>query len=583
MKNFTNLPQIAFFQAQSFQNPKALNFKENGAWRSFSNAEFYQKICYFAFGLKEIGLQKDDVLAIFSYQNPIWLIADLGSILAGAVTVPIFHNISQENLFYEISDSKVKYIFTDSANFLEVVSKSSADLKIITYGFKSENHYFFDDLMLLGQKAFEEKKYSFEDLSNDLQPEKLATIIYTSGSTGMPKGVELSHQNLISQIQDTEIFFPLKQEDVILSFLPLAHIFERMVMMFYLTQGVSIYFVDDIKNIGNFLKEVKPSLMTTVPRMLEKVYAKINEGAEKSNFVRRIIAKKALESALLKDVDRKKNFLDKLFDSLVYKKFRQAMGGNMRMIICGGSSLSNDMERFYRNIGIDLFCGYGLTESSPVLAANCEKFHKFATVGKKFTSVELKIASDGELLARGKNIMMGYHNRPEETAEMINDGWLKTGDLAQIDEEGFVKIVGRKKELFKTANGKYVSPVPIEQKLVQKLGFLIGAIIIAEGKKFVSALLFPDFEILEKTKKKLNFKGEDENFLDSDVLSKFVEREVSKINKSLDHWQQIQKFQIAKASISIESGDITPSMKLKRNVLEEKYQNIISEFYTSKE
>lgn len=564
MKNFTTLPELVLFQASKFNNPHALNFKDtfksSGELRSFSNQEFSEKILHFACGLIEIGLQKGDAVANHSYQNPIWLIVDLGAILAGAVTVPIFQNISQEHLEYEISDAQVKFIFSDKRE-IEIIETK----KVIS----------FEDLISLGAKVV--GKYDFKS-----NPQDLATIIYTSGSTEKPKGVELTHHNLISQIKATEEFFPLAESEVILSFLPLAHIFERMVMMFYLSQGVSIYFADDIKNVGACLREFRPALMTTVPRVLEKVFLKIKDGIELANPLKKFLGHKALQRALIKDPETPQNFLDKIFDLLIYKKFRTALGGNIRMIICGGAALSPDVERFYRNIGVNLFCGYGLTETSPVLAANCPKAHKFGTVGKIFPGIELKIAADGELMARGPNVMRGYHNQPEKTAEAIKDGWFATGDLANIDSEGFVKIVGRKKELFKNANGKYVSPVPIEQKLIQELEFLIGAIVIAEARKFTSVLIFPEFEILKRFKEKFSFTGSDGEFLTSEILQKFVTTKIEKINTKLDQWEQVRKFYIVTEPISIESGEITPSMKLKRNVLKEKYKKQIEELYAER-
>ncbi len=581
MKNFSTICELISFQASNFNNSRAFNFKENGELKSFSNQDFLEKTFHFACGLRELGLKPQQTLANYSYQNPIWLIADLGAILAGAVTVPIFHDISQENLFYEISDAEVKFIFTDNRELFKSIKEKNLILQIITYGFSCDNSIRFEDVILLGKKAAEEKKYNFEDLQNSCSPQDLATIIYTSGSTGVPKGVELTHLNLISQIKDTQKVFPLKSDDVVLSFLPLAHIFERMVMMFYITQGVSIYFADDVKNVGNTLREVHPNLMTTVPRVLEKVFARISEGIENANFFKRMIGKLALRRALNKDPNAPKNFFDKIFDALIYKKFREALGGKMRMIICGGAATSEDLERFYNNAGINLFCGYGLTETSPVLAVNNFANHKIGTVGKAFPSVELKIEVDKELLARGPNVMRGYHKQSIKTAEVMQDGWFKTGDLAEIDAEGFVKIIGRKKEMFKNANGKYVSPVPLEQRLMQELGFLLGAIVVAEGKKFTSALLFPEFETLEKFKRKFNFSGSDKEFLSSEILHKFVEEKLQSLNEKLNHWEQIQKFYIALESISIESGEITPSMKLKRNVLEAKYKKIIDEFYSS--
>lgn len=583
MKSFLTLSQLVFYQADKFNNKKALNFKESDQWKSFSNEEFLTKSLNFACGLKEIGLKNNQTLAIYSYQNPIWLIADFGSILAGAITVPIFHNISKEHLTYEMDDAKVEYIFTDNLDVFEELSTLRPDLKIITYGLEiksaKENHFSFDDLISLGEKALNDGKYNAEEISNSNKPEDLATIIYTSGSTGNPKGVEITHGNLVSQIKATAEFFELTQEDSALSFLPLAHIFERMVMMFYISRGVSVYFAGDVKDVGNLLKEIKPTLMTSVPRVLEKVFARVRTGAEESSIIKRFLANKAINRALEKHPEHKKTLFDRILDCLIYKKIRVSLGGNLRMILCGGAALSRTMEGFYRNIGVNLFCGYGLTEASPVLSVNCPKLDKFNTVGTAYNNIELKISEDGELVARGPNIMRGYHNQPEKTAEVLEAGWLKTGDLAKIDDQGFVRIIGRKKEIFKNSNGKYVRPVPIEQSLVQNLEFLLGVVIIAEGRKFTSALLFPDFDILSKSKKKFNFSGSDEEFLKSEKLKNFVALKIDEINSNLDHWEQVQKFSIINSEISIQSGEITPSMKLKRNVIENKFSEAIDGFY----
>ncbi len=578
MKNFNNLGELIKFQNDNFNNKNFLNFKENQQWKSFSNQDFYEKIIAFAKGLEKLGLKKGQSLANYSYQNPIWLMVDLGAILAGAITVPIFNNISEDNLFYELEDSDAKFFFTDNQQICTKIKEKFPEIIIIGYGFKSPLSIDLSDLFQDKENIIDNNFY-VENLLAKIRNNDIATIVYTSGSTDRPKGVEISHEALISQINDSEKFFHLNNSSIVLSYLPLAHIFERMVMMYYISKGLSVYFVDDIKNLGIFLKEIKPNLMTSVPRALEKVFAKIKIGIEEASFFKKIIGKIALKQALQKDPNSSKNFFDKFFDKIIYQKFRQAMGGKMQMIICGGSALSQELERFYWNIGVKIYCGYGLTECSPVLSSNAPNQHKFTTVGKAFSSVKLKIAEDGELLASGINIMKKYHNNPQKTNETFNGEWFKTGDLAQIDEEGFVKIIGRKKEVFKTSNGKFVHPVLLEQKLVQELSFLVGALVVAEGKNFVSALLFIDFELLKNVKIKLKFVGEDKQFLTSSILDNFVSQKIAIINKKLDSWEQIKKFKIITDVISVETGEITPSMKLKRNILEKKFALEINDFY----
>lgn len=578
MKNFNNLGELIKFQNQNFNNKNFLNFKENQEWRSFSNEDFYEKIIALARGLERLGLKRGQSLANYSYQNPIWLIVDLSAILAGAITVPIFNNISEDNLFYELKDSDAKFLFTDNEKICGKIKEKFPEIIIIGYGFKSTLSINFEDLLQNEENVVDKNLY-VENLIAQIKNDDIATIVYTSGSTDRPKGVEISHQALISQIKDSETFFHLDNLEVVLSYLPLAHIFERMVMMYYISKGLTIYFVDDVKNLGKFLQEIQPNLMTSVPRALEKVFAKIKNNIEEASFFKKIIGKKALKRALQKDPLVSKNFIDKIFDKIIYQKFRRAMGDKMRMIICGGSALSQELERFYWNIGVKIYCGYGLTECSPVLATNAPNQHKFTSVGKAFPSVKLKINNDGELLACGINIMKKYHNNPQKTLETFDGEWFKTGDLAQIDEEGFVKIIGRKKEVFKTSNGKFVHPILLEQKLVQELNFLVGAMIIAEGKNFVSTLLFIDFDLLKNIKNKLKFFGDDNQFLNSIILQNFVAQKITIINKKFDSWEQVKKFKIIIEPISVESGEITPSMKLKRNILEKKFALEIEDLY----
>jgi len=573
MKDFQNLGELVCYIAKNFDNDEFLNYKKDGKCIHYSCSEFADLVFSFAVGLKKSGFKKGQRLVNYSYQNPIWLIVDLGTILAGGVSVPIFDNISDEHLGYEIEHSEASFVFVDDKEKERAYQDQVKVRKL-----RKIEKIDFDSIVHLGEQS--KNEFKIENLIDDLNEDDLATIIYTSGSTGNPKGVMISHKNLVAQIKDTTKSFDIKSDkDVALSFLPMAHIFERMVMLFYMSRGISINFVDDMNCLGNYLKEIRPTLMTSVPRMLEKVFAKIDAGVENGGFLKKFLGRRALKRALTKDVEEKRSFVDVIFDILVYKKFRAALGGRINMIICGGAALSNDIERFYRNIGVNLLCGYGLTEASPVLSVNCKKGYQFASVGKKFDSVDLKLSDDGELLAKGDNIMLGYLKNEEETARVMQDGWLLTGDLAVIDNEGFVKIVGRKKELFKTSYGKYVGPVPIEQKIMLALGFCVGVVVIAEDKKFVSALIFPDFDNLVTIKKKLNLEIADNEFLNSKDLEEFVSKKVQEVNESLDSWEQIKKFKIIDQEISIDGGEITPSMKLKRTVIEDKFSKEIKEFY----
>jgi len=579
MQKFENLAELVLYIRKNLQNSNFLNYKSNNNWQKISVDEFCQQIFALTIALKKIGLNKGDALANYSYQNPKWLVVDLASILAGAITVPIFNNINEDNLFYEIADANCKFIFTDKPEISEKIWQKFPDIKVIGNNFRGNNIFNLEDLITDEIANISQNLTEFENFAKQILPTDIATIVYTSGSTGKPKGVEISHQALVSQIHDSDSFFHLSRSQIVLSYLPLAHIFERMVMMYYLSIGMNIYFVDDIKKLGEFLKEIRPNLMTSVPRALEKVYAKINSSIADAFFFKKIIGKTALKRAIHKNPSQKNNFFDNIFDKIIYSKFRQALGGNMEMIICGGNALSADLERFYWNIGIKIYCGYGMTECAPVLATNAPNQQKFTTVGKAFPSVSLKISSDGELLSKGVNVMKQYHNQPEKTAESFEDGWFKTGDLAEIDKDGFVKIVGRKKELFKTSNGKFVHPVLIEQKLVQELGFLIGAVVIAENRNFVSALLFIDYDLINNIKKKLNFNGNNEEFTNSLILTNYCEKIINSINLKLDSWEQIKKFKIIPDQISVENGEITPSLKLKRNVLEQRFAKEIAEFY----
>ena len=605
MNKFNNIGEIIAFQKQ-FNRTDAFNWREkdNKIWHQLSNQDFFNYILYFAVGLREIGLnqEEENKVAIFAYQSPIWLIADFGSIIAGGISIPIFNNISSENFNYQINDCKPSYLFIDNIellnnqefnfdNFKKIILYQSWNNDNIESDFiaKYDNkkpHFdkiiSFKNVIIKGKEAIEQGKTSLELMNNQLSIKDLATIIYTSGTTGNPKGVMISHHNLLTQIADTTTFFKLTTQDKALSFLPLAHIFERMVMTFYLTQNIKIYFAEDIKNIPEILKEIKPTLMTTVPRMLEKVYNKIKASHEGKNFFAKISIKTSLKIANKSFYNKSflNLFLLKIFDILVYRKFRNALGSNMRMIICGGAPLNKAIENFYWQIGVKVFCGYGLTESSPVISANCPAFYKLGTVGKKYDSVTIKIDQDKELLVSGNNITNGYYNNPEATNKLFAEtNWLKTGDLAEIDSQGFVKIIGRKKDVFKSSNGKFIHPALLEQKLLEKINFIGDVLIIADNRSFVSALLFVDDIAISNLQKQISPNSSIADFINSQLLLEIINNKIKQINQELDHWENIRKFIVINSQLSIEKGEITPSMKIKRKIIEQKYQQEIDNLY----
>lgn len=572
---FSTLSEL-LLHSRDLANKSALGFKENGKLKTFSNKQFFDDTIALAAGLKEIGFKKGNRLAIFCYQSPIWLMVDFATLVLGGVSVPVFYNVADDNLEFQLRDSGAKFVFVDKVSPVLLTIAKKQKIKIITYKSNPKADYGFKDLVKLGKKSDPQKIHAAP------KPKDLATIIYTSGTTGQPKGVEITHANLVSQIKGAAARFPLyAQTDSALSFLPLAHVFEQMVVLYYFSAGVSVYFVDDPKNLLQWVNEVRPSLMTVIPRALEKLFANLKSRIEEEkNPLKKLMAKLIVKCALKTNPECGKIFIERFFYAKIKNQLVAALGGKMRMMISGGAALNAELERFYLNIGMKLFIGYGLTETSPVIAANCEEFHKYGTVGKPFPGVEVKLAADGELLASGTGIMRGYHKNKEATDEVLQDGWFKTGDLAKIDDEGFVQITGRKKEMLKTSTGKYVSPVPIEQKLMQEMSFLIGAIVIANGRKFTSCLLFADFDQLAKAKAKLGKESlDDKKFLVSEDLNKFARAKIDQVNQGVNIWEQIKKFRIITDKISIETGEITPSLKLRRELLEKKYEKVIGEIY----
>lgn len=588
MKKITNiktLNELFVHITNNYTNKTFLNLLDTSGWKSFSIKEFKQTVVYLAYGLKELGVKQNTKLAIIAESSPWWLMIDFAAHLNGAITIPIFFNISNEHLKFELKDAEVEFVFLSTFDKIETIKEHELK-KIITLNDPIIKSSFIniEEVVKLGKNIVKEDLNKAIESLHVSKEDDLCSIIYTSGNTGTPKGVMLTHKNIISQIKDTSELYELNSSsDVALSFLPLAHIFERMVMTFYLSKGISIYFADDVKNVSNLLKEVHPTVMTVVPRLLEKVYTKMKQKVDNTPGIKGLIARFAYEHARAKPPEYGQMWFEPLLEKLVYKKFLDAFGGNLRMLISGGSALDKEIYKFFINIGLNLYEGYGLTEFSPVISANSPIKNKWGTCGPVFPSVKVKFTKDGELLAKGPSLMKGYLHRDELTKETIDkDGWLHTGDLASMDENGFISVSGRKKELYKTSTGNYVSPIPIEQEL-SKNRLVDFAVSFAENRPFTVALLFPDYEMIEvyKTYYKIPKDISTTEFFNLPRVTKELNKLIKNTNKKLDKWQRVVQYKIIEKTLSIESGELTPSMKIRRDKINELYSEQIDSMYTS--
>ena len=551
--------------------------REGNGWRVFSKGEFLRYVQYLTLAFHEYGWSGKQI-AIAVSPSAHWLMLDYALMLSRAVSVPLFTNISSKNLLFEFTDSNIHTAFIENKEQEELIHKADKSIEVIYLGEGGTGYRTLDELLVHGEDIDKKNPTLFDDLLDRVKADDLATIVYTSGTSGIPKGVELTHANLISQIHATALNYHFyKEEDVAFSFLPLAHIFERMVMHFYLSRELSIYFADDVKNVGVLLKEVNPTVMTVVPRLLEKVFFKMKLKAMDGSFIKKGLASLAFYRATTRDPFEKTSLLDKFLDDLVYSKLRLALGTRTPTLISGGAALSDVLYRFYMNIGMPTYQGYGLTESSPVICSNTPENNKIGTCGKAFPGVKIKISAEGELLARGPNVMRGYHNNEAATAEVIDtEGWLHTGDLASIDAQGYVSITGRKAEQFKTSTGEFVSSVYIEQELVSN-GWFEHALIVGHNKPYVVALLFVEHEFLGRLATQMH--NTPIKALESEKFQQMIQTFISKVNKQHDHWEKVRKFTVISDVLSIESGDLTPSMKLSKKHLMEVYSEEIEEMY----
>ena len=573
--NFQTYSELFSLISNNYDNKYFLNYLSNGKYQNISTKDFKNKVICLSLALKDLGIKRGDTVGIFANSSPFWLIFDFAIHEVGAISVPIFANISTINLNFEIEDSKMKYMFIDSQERLKDIEDVHKNLIFITHHFciKEPNFYNFDEILVIGQQICDASGF----VPHKAHEDEVFSIIYTSGNTGTPKGVMLTHKNIVSQLHDINTLIKLEEKEIALSLLPLAHIFERTVMSYYLSRGISIYFVDEITNVSNLLKIVKPTIMTAVPRLLEKIFNKIKSNISEKPFISKMIAGLAFKYAL-KDNINKNSIIFKIYDKIVYSKLREIFGSKLEKLISGGAPLSKEIAQFFVNIGVPIYQGYGLTEFSPVISTNYPFANKVGSCGKIIPSAQIRIDENQELLVRGPSLMKGYLNQEELTNKTIDkDGWLHTGDIASLDEDGYLYITSRAKEIFKTSTGEYVNAVEIEQKL-SKNKYVEFAVVISQNKKYTTALLFVDkekFEIAKKLNKDLTI---ERYYNKVDVLEN-ISNYIKNINKDLNQWEKIVNFKIVTNEISIEGGELTPSMKICRNKIEEKYEEIINSMY----
>jgi long-chain acyl-CoA synthetase len=572
--------------------PDMLAAKENGTWKTYSTKEVAETVQQLSAGLLNIGIGPGDMtengrdkVAIVSKNRPEWLMVDLAVQQIGAVLTPVYPTINVNELEFVFNDAQVKIAFVnDEELFHKVLSVKDRvpSLKEI-YTFEHViNAVHWKKLLVIPDEGIRSRIVA---VASAIKSEDLATIIYTSGTTGTPKGVMLSHHNILSNVMASIKCFPPGDHLKALSFLPLNHIFERMVSYLYLFKGTAIYYAEGLDTIGDNLKEVKPNLFTTVPRMLEKVYDRIMLKGSEQTGVRKKLFYWAHDLATRFEINKNQGIWYSmrlsLANKLIFSKWREGLGNNLKGIVSGGAACQGRLIRIFTAAQIPILEGYGLTETSPVIAVNSYvvKNRMFGTVGPILDGVEVRIAEDGEILCKGPNIMMGYYKRPDLTQEAIIDGWFHTGDIGMLVKERFLKITDRKKELFKTSGGKYVAPLAIEGKLQESM-LIEQVMVVGSERKFVGALIVPSFSNLKEWCRKNNvpFNSNSEVIGDPKVIDLYREQ-VENFNKYFNHTEQVKRFQLLPEEWTVSTGELTPKLSLKRKVIIEKYKDAIEKIY----
>jgi len=584
----TRIFELFDYQLQNFPKQDSICGKVNGTWRKYSSAEIATLADQFSLGLLEIGIQKGDRVGIISENRPEWNIADLGMLQIGVVNVPVYTTLSESETAFIFNDCRINLVLVSDAGMLARIRAVQKDIPTLreVYSFAElpgiKN---WSEILHAGKNSG--RKAERDSIRQSILPDDLATLIYTSGTTGNPKGVMLSHRNITSNVVDCGALAPATPEHRALSFLPLCHTYERLLTYWYMYKGASIYYAESMDKIVDNIREIRPQFFSTVPRLLEKVYERIMEKGKEQKGIKRVLFYWSVNLGLRYELNNANGMWYalqlKVARALVFSKWREALGGQVIAIISGGAALQPRLARVFHAAGIIVLEGYGLTETSPVVAVNNFEPNsiRFGTVGPVIPNVSVKIAEDGEVLCKGPNIMLGYYNRPDLTAQVIDEaGWFHTGDIGMFEDNRFLKITDRKKEIFKTSGGKYIAPQVIENKFKES-PFIEQLMVIGENQKFPAALIVPSFSHLRSwcQIKQIPFHTPQEVIGNPEVMARISE-EVDAYNKSLSQYEQIKKFQLLPKEWTTDSGDLTPTLKLKRKIIAERNKALIEKIYS---
>ncbi len=573
----------------TYENRTVIAVKQNGKWDEYTIERYSQMAHNLSYGLLAMGLRPGDKVANISGNRPEWNIVDMGIAQAGMIHVPIYPTISLDDYRFILKHAEVRVIFVGDKGLYQKLAPLTTDLEnFVGIYCTVENGEIpnWKEVLEKGKQHAHEWVDELFKIKAAIKPSDILSIIYTSGTTGVSKGVMLSHKNFLSNVEACKGLFPIEQGDITVSFLPLSHVFERMVNYYYQSIGASIYYADNLATIGDVIKEVKPHIFMTVPRMLEKTFDKIIAvGKDLSGLKKQMFFWAVTLGYKYNEVHNSWYYKIRLnlARKLIFSKWQQALGGRLKLIISGGAALQPRLMRVFWAAGIPVFEGYGLTETSPVIAVNHPASPgniKIGSVGPIVPNVEVKIADDGEILMRGPSLMQGYYKNPELTKTAIDEeGWFHTGDIGHLAEGKFLTITDRKKEIFKLSNGKYVAPQLIENKLKESF-FIEQCMIVGENEKFVSALISPNFSFLHDwcSRHKIHFENNQDLITIPEVIARY-QKEINAVNKELSDYEQIKRYRIVSEQWSPQTGELSPTLKLKRKVLYERYEKMLAEIY----